>query len=99
MLHKIIFGTAVFALVITATPLVLGVIQNQTTQGRIVEEPAHSILTLVIPTAYAATRIDHGLPMTNIPYRYSTYLFLLAIALSNLYYMVRRTRDDTTHET
>jgi hypothetical protein len=75
----------------STTPLVLGA--TDTTLEYIEEDASYSILPFVIPTAHAATRIDHGLPMTNIPYRYSTYLFLLAIALSNLYYMVRRTRD------
>jgi hypothetical protein len=97
--HIIIMNTeplASAALEEATMPEVLGV--SITREEVSPEEELPAFLPFVIPTANAATRIDHGLPMTNVPYRYSMYLFILAIALSNIYFMVRKTRDSAEDE-
>lgn len=50
-------------------------------------------ISVLVPTTYAAVRTDHGLPMTNVPYRYSAYFFILAIIFSHVYRTYKRERD------
>ncbi len=51
-----------------------------------------AMLTPILSAAEARDRIEHGLPMTRVPFRYSIYFFMFAIILVNVFDTVRRNR-------
>ncbi len=55
-------------------------------------------VTSNVSSAEARERVEHGLPMTRVPYRYSVYFFMLAIILTNVFDSVRRNRKNKGEE-
>jgi hypothetical protein len=92
---RLVLG-ATFALIAFLTPISFSIsnpadvsIQTQETHFTQTQLAA---LTPVVSSAEARVRIDPGLPMTRVPFRYSIYFFMLAIILTNVFDSVRRNR-------
>jgi hypothetical protein len=80
---KKFFYTALISLLLILSPIRIGITPT----------PVDGSIFQTSNVAEARTRIDHGLPMTRIPYRYSAYLFLLAIVVTQMYRTYRRDRQ------
>jgi hypothetical protein len=86
---------SVFAIVLSVSGVSLAQVEEEKSSlGLYNDEVLNHAISFLVPTTYAAVRTDHGLPMTNVPYRYSAYFFILAIIFSNVYRTYKKGHDE-----